>query len=304
MKTRRIIASVLAFIMATTAAASSVFAAGETVKFSATKAETEAGAPFSVDISLSDVPVSAIMSCEFAIKYDASVLSITDVKAGAITNTGSDSAEGDVSGDCPSFFEDHSTAGTINLTWSTGLTDKGYWISKDGVFATISGTVAAGATAGEYPIEIVAISREDLEGPNNSIFVGYIENGKGVEYATSVTNGAVIVGGKTLNTTTTPTGTTTTTTSTTVTTTVTTGSSGSTGTPNPNVRYGDTNLDDSVSMIDVVYLNKYIAKIVKFNDQQMANADCALDGELNAADAGALLDFCAEKYDSLPINIG
>lgn len=220
MKTKKIIASALAFIMATTVAASNVFAAGETVKISASKAEAAAGASFSVNISFSGVPSTAIRGCEFAVKYDASVLSITGVEAGEITNTGADSAESDVSSESPAFFEDHSTAGTINLTWATGLTDKGYWISKDGVFATISGTVAANAKAGEYPIEIVAISRDDLDGENSSIYAGYIENGKALEYETSVVNGAVIVG----------TGTTVTTVTTDITTTTTTKSSETTTT--------------------------------------------------------------------------
>lgn len=292
MKTKKIIASALAFIMATTVAASNVFAAGETVKISASKAEVEAGAPFSVDISFSGVPATAIKGCEFAIKYDASVLSITDVKAGEITNTGADSAENDVSGECPAFFEDHSTAGTITMTWATGLNDKSYWIAKDGVFATISGTVAAGATAGEYPIEIVAISRDDLSGVNSSIYVGYLENGKSVEYDTSVTNGAVVITGKTDVTTTT----TTTNTNITTTTTTTTTTKGE-----DTVKYGDVNLDTKITMVDMVYMNKYLTGSVKFNAQQLANGDCVKDGEVGSGDATALLQYLGEKIDSLPV---
>ncbi|MGN0584896.1 MAG: cohesin domain-containing protein [Ruminococcus sp.] len=336
MKTRRIIASALAFIMATTAAASSVFAAGETVKISASKAEAEAGAAFTIDISLSGVPSTAIKGCEFAIKYDASALSITGVEAGEITNTGADSAESDISGECPAFFEDHSTAGTITLTWCTGLSDKGYWISKDGVFATISGTVAAGATAGEYPIEIIPIPREDISGTNNTIYVGYVDNGTAVEYGTSVANGAVVVAGKTESTTSTTSTTTTTTTpiesTTTTTTTVTTGndqpgssttttsktqpttttttattgsdqpgSSTTTKTPVGSVLYGDLNLDETVSMVDVVYLNKFNAGIIKFNDQQTANADCVFDGKIDSSDSMALLKYMVNKVTSLPL---
>lgn len=290
MKTRKMIASALAFIMATTVAASNVFAAGETVTFSANKVEAEAGGSFSVDISLSGIPATAIKACEFAVKYDSSVLSITDVKAGAITNTNADSAESDISGESPAFFENHSEAGTINLSWSTGLSDKGYWIANDGVFATISGTVAAGATAGEYPIEIVAISRDDLEGVNSSIFAGYIDNGKSVEYSTDVTNGAVIVTGSTVVTTTT-------------TTTTTGGGETTTTTKNPvtDVKYGDTNLDDTISMVDLVYLNKYLASSLKFNDQQMANADCYKDGSIGPSDSTALINRVAEQIDYLPV---
>ncbi len=281
MKTKRIIASALAFIMATTAAASSVFAAGETVTISASKTEASAGSSFSVDISFSGVPATAIQSCEFAIKYDSSVLSITGVDAGEITNTGADNAESDISGDCPAFFEDHSVNGTINMTWCTGLEDKNYWISEDGVFATISGTVASGAAAGEYPIEIVAISRDDLNGTNDSIYAGYVENESAVEYSTSVANGAVIIVGETQVTTT---GTTTTTNSIEI----------------SDVLYGDTNLDGVVTLVDLVYLNKRLSNAVKFNAQQEANADCKKDGEIVSSDATALLKFLGEKISALP----
>lgn len=323
MKTRTIIASALAFIMATTAAASSIaFAAGETVTISASKAETTGS--FTIDVSLSGVPASAIQGCEFALQYDASVLSITDVTAGDIAKTGADSAEADISGECPAFFEDHSTAGTITLTWATGLSDKSYWISKDGVFATVSGVVAPGAAAGEYPIKVVAIPREDISGSNSSIYVGYNNGGTAVEYGVAVENGAVIVPGATTTTeavTTTTTiapqpGTTTTevtttiapqpgTTTTATTTTIapqpgTTTSSSSNGGGDFTVLYGDTNLDGSIGMMDVVYLNKYNAGALKFNEQQLANADCKKDGQINSADATALLKYAVKKVDSLP----
>jgi len=290
MKTRKIIASALAFIMATTVAAGSAFAADETVTFSANKVEAVAGGNFSVDISLSDIPATAVQNCEFAVKYDASVLSITDVKAGKITNTGADSAEADISGECPSFFENHSIAGTVNLSFSTGLKDKGYWIAEDGVFATISGTVAAGATAGEYPIEIVAISRDDLSGVNDSIFAGYIDNGKVVEYSTAVKDGAVIVTAQTVITTTVTSGSGTTTTTTTT-----------TKKPVTDASYGDTNLDETISMIDLVYLNKYIAGAMTFNDQQIANADCFNDGAIDPSDSTALMQRIAGQITDLPV---
>lgn len=321
MKTRRIIASALAFIMATTAAASSVFAAGETVKISASKAEAEIGGTFSIDISLSGVPSTAIKGCEFALKYDSSVLSITGVKAGEIANTGADSAESDISGEVPAFFEDHSKAGTITLTWATGLSDTGYWINKDGVFATVTGTVSTSATAGEYPIEIVPITRDDISGANNSIYVGYVDgNGTAVEYGTSVSNGAVVIAGKTTateQTTTTeePIKTTTTTEEpikTTPTTTVTSNNQTTTTTQKPvttttnggndvtDVKYGDLNLDGAIGITDVVYMNKYIAKIISLNAQQIANADTLKDGNINPNDASVLMKYVVSKIDSLP----
>ncbi|MBQ8724942.1 MAG: hypothetical protein IJY74_04635, partial [Oscillospiraceae bacterium] len=293
MKTNKVIASALAFIMATTVAAGSVFAAGENVTISATTAEAKAGETFSVDVMLSEVPATGIMGCEFALSYDASALTITGVTAGAIANTGSDSAESDISGECPSFYSDFATAGTITLTWSTGLSDSSYWITNDGVFATISGTVNAGTADGTYPISITAISRDDISGTNSSIYVGYIDaDNKSVEYTANTTDGAVVVISEVVTTTTTetepvvttttttetePVVTTTTTTETepVVTTTTTTETKPVVSTTEPigtttatetsgggdvvATLIGDVNLDGAVGLLDVVYLNKKLA---------------------------------------------
>ena len=67
------------------------------------------------------------------------------------------------------------------------------------------------------------------------------------------------------------------------------------------VLLGDTNLDGNVSLIDAVLLNKKIADVVTFNDQQTKNADCyMLDGEINGQDAVSLLKFLTHIIDSLP----
>ena len=72
-------------------------------------------------------------------------------------------------------------------------------------------------------------------------------------------------------------------------------------TDNPNVKYGDVNLDGKITMVDMVYLNKYITGSIKFNDQQMANGDCALDGSVSSTDASALLQFLGERIEVLPV---
>lgn len=302
MKTNKVIASALAFIMATTVAAGSVYAAGDTVTISASTAEAKAGESFSVNVMLSDIPATGIMGCEFALSYDASALTITGVEAGAIADTGSDSASSDISGECPSFYADYSIDGTITLTWSTGLTDSSYWISEDGVFATITGTVNEGTADGTYPISITAISRDDLTGTNSGIFVGYIDSDKkSVEYTAVTEDGAVVVGSEITTTTTTTTTTkltetTTTTTTTTKPTETTTGGGDVKG-----AVIGDVNLDGSVSLVDVVYLNKGLAGSVKMNEQQNINAECVSDGKLSSLDATALLKFCVESIKTLPV---
>ena len=95
-------------------------------------------------------------------------------------------------------------------------------------------------------------------------------------------------------------------------TTTTTGSSTTTATTTkkttvsgekPEVLIGDVNLDGTVSLIDLVYLNKGLAGSITLNDQQKANADCVADGEgaITAADATALMKYIIESIDSLPV---
>ncbi len=69
-------------------------------------------------------------------------------------------------------------------------------------------------------------------------------------------------------------------------------------------KYGDINLDGTVSMIDLVYLNKNLAKVITLNDAQLANADCFKDTMISSKDTAALLSFLIEAIDSLPVQEG
>lgn len=64
---------------------------------------------------------------------------------------------------------------------------------------------------------------------------------------------------------------------------------------------GDTNLDGSIGVMDVVYLNKYLASVINFNEQQMRNAQCVTDDSVNTSDATTLLKYTVKKIDSLPV---
>lgn len=98
-------------------------------------------------------------------------------------------------------------------------------------------------------------------------------------------------------------GATTTATTVTTTTTTTTTTKATTTTepfdPTLNAIYGDTNLDGLVSLIDLVYLNKYLATIITFNAQQMENADCVYDHIINNSDSYLLLKYMVEAADKL-----
>ncbi len=154
-----------------------------------------------------------------------------------------------------------------------------------------------------------------LVGDMNKFGTVYMSTaGCGIVYM-SLKNGADIDNPDTTTTTTTATTTTTTkttasTTKTTATTTKTTANTTETTTAtntsttmiDDDVLYGDTNIDGTVTMIDLVILNKYLAKVLDFNAQQLRNGDCYLDGDVTSNDARALIQFLVEQIDSLPVN--
>ena len=174
-----------------------VFAAGETVQISVGKAEVKAGETFSVDVSLANVPSSGIQCCDFAIKYDSSLISIDSVKAGDLANTAA--VKDDPSASMLSIFDSSidKDKGTATLVWSTALDDPSYWMNGDGVFCTISGTVSKDAGDGAIPLEIIPAARDTFAGSsvaNDVISVGYFDSKNVVRYSVETSNGSVIVG--------------------------------------------------------------------------------------------------------------
>ncbi|MDD6269936.1 MAG: glycoside hydrolase family 9 protein [Oscillospiraceae bacterium] len=73
--------------------------------------------------------------------------------------------------------------------------------------------------------------------------------------------------------------------------------------PSGNKLIGDLNLDQEVSMVDIVYMNKYLADIIVLNSEQTANAECVSDEKIDSSDANALLKYMVNKIDSLPISL-
>ncbi|MBQ8687615.1 MAG: carbohydrate-binding protein, partial [Ruminococcus sp.] len=75
-----------------------------------------------------------------------------------------------------------------------------------------------------------------------------------------------------------------------------------TKTPVTELSYGDVNLDGSVTLLDVVYLNKYIAKVLDLGDVQIDNADCCEDNKINGSDVTALIRFLVRLVSQLPVS--
>nr|AEV59351.1 scaffoldin C [Ruminococcus flavefaciens] len=258
MKTKKVVVGALAAMLSLSVCSlAPVVAAGETVQISVGKTNAEAGAEFSVDVSLADIPSSGIQALDFAVTYDSKVLTITKVEQGALVNKSAETA--DKSAALPPLFESsiNSTEGFVSMIWSTSTDDASYWLKGDGVFCTIKGTVASGATSGAVAdLKIVPINRETYAGsgsPNGDIGCGYEKDGKPVKLATSVDNGSVTVG-KVVTT---------------------------TEKPTEKIVRGDVNCDGTVDMGDAVLIMQSLANPNKYGLNGSDSKHITEQGKLN-----------------------
>lgn len=281
MKVRKIVAGLAAVTMLAAVSAQAVLAA-DTVTISADKVTAKAGSEFTLNVELGGVPAAGISVCEFALTYDAELVTVTGVKAGAIAQTGADDAE-KFEG-ASAFESDYSTAGVINVTYTTGLDDSAYWITEDGVFLTITGKVAAGAAAGDSTeVAVVAIDRETTEGSgvaNAEISIGNVGADYTVtKYEVAVTNGSVTVDDDEQPSDVDPT----------------------TPSQGGETKYGDVNCDGEVNVLDVITLNKNLLVGGDLLPQGIINADVDLDGTPSAADSLNILKSLVGLVESLPV---
>lgn len=292
MGTKRFFAGAVAFVMTVMSTAAMTASAADTVKVAADKVTAAAGKDFSLNVSLSGVPKDGIRACEFALKYDSSIIEVTGVKAGTIADTGADAKEADISKEAPSFGVNFATAGVVNVEWSTGLTSSDYWIKSDGVLFTVEGTVKSTAKAGDVSkVEIVPIDRALFEGStekNTDIVFANISGSTVTNYEVSTSDGSVTVEGAETTETEAPTETTK------------ESATETSGKPDIDIDYGDTNVDGEVGIADVVLLNKYLVKSASLSDQGKANADAYADGKLNADDSLSILKFLVGTLSELP----
>ena len=258
MKTKKVVVGALAAMLSLSVCSlAPAVAAGETVQISVGKTNAEAGAEFSVDVSLADIPSSGIQALDFAVTYDSKVLTITKVEQGALVNKSAETA--DKSASLSPLFESsiNSKEGFVSMIWSTSTDDASYWLKGDGVFCTIKGTVASGAASGAVAdLKIVPISRETYAGsgsPNGDIGCGYEKDGKPVKLATSLTNGSVTVG-KVVET---------------------------TQAPTEKIVRGDVNCDGTVDMGDAVLIMQSLANPNKYGVNGTDSKHITAQGQLN-----------------------
>lgn len=311
MKTKRTMAGILAMAMAASALAfNPVFAAGG-IGISAEKVSAKAGAEFTLAVSLKDVPSTGVGGCEFSLAYDSSIVTVTGVTAGTVAQTGADDQESVFAGEAPSFDSNFSTAGVIDVIYSTGLTDSAYMVKQDGVFLTITGTVNESAKVGDVSeFKIQPIDRETTPGSGTKndqiVFASIAEDGTVSNYDTVVSDGSVTVVGDSETTTavTTTTGSESTTTATKETTVTkdTADTKETTTGSEDEANYGDANLDGKVDLTDAVILNKYLAGLVTASEQAVKNMNVYLDDNVDEKDTTYLMRFVLnmEGYQNLP----
>ncbi len=313
MKTKRTMAGILAMAMAASALAfNPVFAAGE-IGISAEKVSAKAGAEFTLAVSLEDVPSAGVGGCEFSLAYDSSIITVTGVTAGTVAQTGADDQESAFAGEAPSFDSNFSTAGVIDVIYSTGLTDSAYMVKQDGVFLTITGTVNESAKVGDVSeFKIQPIDRETTPGSGTKndqiVFASIAEDGTVSNYDTVVSDGSVTVvgdsgtGTTTAVTTTTGSESTTTATKETTVTKDTADTKETTTGSEDEANYGDANLDGKVDLTDAVTLNKYLAGLVTASEQAVKNMNVYLDDNVDEKDTTYLMRFVLnmEGYQNLP----
>lgn len=267
MKVRKIVAGLAAVSMLAAFSAQAVCAA-DTVSISAENVSAAAGSEFTLNVSMDGLPATGLSVCEFALSYDADLVTVTGVTAGEITENGVDADE-PLEG-VKAFESNTETAGLVTMTYSTGLSDAKYCITESGVFATITGTVSADAADGtKIPIKVVPINRETTEGSgtaNNAIFAGYIDADGNVTMAdVKAVDGSITVGSEV----------------------------------GGDVLYGDSDVSGDITIADVITLNKYLlGDTAALTEQGKANADVDESGTLDSTDSLNILKACVQLLNA------
>jgi len=295
MKAKKILAGVCASMMLAATTIPNVLAAG--VDLTVGSAKAKAGETFSVKVDLTPAPGSKINGCDFGIKYDSSVITITGVEKGELAKDDTDSLDGVKS------LETNIESGLVSIVYGVS----GTAIDGSGTFVTLTGKVNASAKAGDKSaLEVVAIDRQAKPtgtDKNADIIIGYLEddNKTFTNYTPTIVNGVVEVEGTSSEPTTTPpTDEPTTPTADDPTAPITEPSTPSTDKPTEGGNFnpakvsklGDVDLNGLVELNDIIVLAKHLLNATSnpLNDEQKANADVTKDGAVNSADLSKIIE--------------
>lgn len=197
MKTKKIVIGVMATAMLSLSVCSlaPAFAADETVQISVGSQQVEAGGTFTVDVNLADIPAEGIQGAQFSLNFDSTVITIDSVKAGTLTTSVTADPTATVLDQFNTVLDNKD--GYVNIMWASSVAEKEYRLNGEGVFCTVTGTIAENAEAGEYKIDIGPTVRETFTNSgvsNEYIDVGYNKNGEKVRYNVETKAGVITVG--------------------------------------------------------------------------------------------------------------
>ncbi|MDE5754908.1 MAG: hypothetical protein K2H89_10270 [Oscillospiraceae bacterium] len=260
MKFTKIAASLMAVSMMAVVTSQVAFAE-DSVTLTAEKVTAAQGSDFTLKVDLSGVPAAGVSAAEFAVTYDASVITIKDVAAGSIVNTDSDGFD-----DVAVFKAEYSEAGKITVTYGT-VGDN--WVAADGTFLTITGT-ASGEEGASTAVEIVAMGRPFYDGSKDKIdevYVGSISSdGTVTNYNVKATAGSVTIGdGGNISTTT---------------------------------KLGDADENGKIEILDVVMMNRVYVGVESISGQGKINADVDGDGKITLSDSMNVLRYLVHLIDN------
>ncbi len=270
MKKVKLFSGLVAAAMAAVSMGTVFASAADDVTLKVGSATANPGEKFSVTVDLGSVPSSGLSSIDFAISYDASLISIDSIEAGSILNTGASSQEGDY-GDM--VFNTYVSDSQAIIVWATGLTDSNYWVKSSGTFVTLNGTVSSNAKAGTTAdLKAVAVGRPEYPngGDNTDILFSAVgTDGVSTDYKAAITNGAVTIGGGT-----------------------------------DEIKWGDVDCNDKVNVADAILLAQYSAEIAgtQVSAQGLLNANVYYDNLTNGDDVSVLLELLAglRKDEDMP----
>ncbi|MDE7093404.1 MAG: hypothetical protein K2O52_00675 [Oscillospiraceae bacterium] len=263
MKLTKITAGLAAISMLAVATSQIAFAE-DTVTLTAEKVTAEQGSDFTLKVDLSGVPGNGVSAAEFAVTYDASVITITGAKAGDIVNTTSDGFD-----DVAVFDADYSETGKITITYGT-VGDASTWVKADGTFLTITGK-ASGAAGSATDVNIVAIDRPYYDGSASTIsdiYIGAVDGDDNVtNCAVSAVAGSVTISGG--------------------------------GEVTDSTKKGDANLDGNVDILDVITVNKTVLSQRKLDGQGFINADIDGNGMIEPQDSLSIMNYIVKLVTEL-----
>lgn len=274
MRTKRMIAGLVAAVTLAAVSVSAIASAAEDFSVSISEAEAAAGESFELTMDLSNIPATGINACDFGISYDSSLVTVDKVELGSLAKDVSS-----VEGSLPEPFEANIGTDAISVMYAIGTTDAAYFLNGSGTFLTITGTVNADATAGaDAAFKVVPIDRAATPGSsttNTAVVFGYMAEDEATTVYTPVfTDGNVhITGGEATD----PTG------------------PVETEDIPDGTKYGDVNVDGDVNIGDVVALNMYLLnpETNPITAEGKANADCVRDNVINSSDSAIIINYTA-----------